>query len=59
MIRVPFFLLFGFVKGTSNEKGQKGTTGEPSEPLEEAGPAPGMQTLMARAPSTRRPPGLT
>ena len=26
---VPFFLLFGFNKGTQKEKGQKGTTGEP------------------------------
>ena len=30
MIRVPFFLLFGFNKGTPKEKGQKGTTGAPS-----------------------------
>ena len=30
IIRVPFFLLFGFNKGTQKEKGQKGTTGEPS-----------------------------
>ena len=29
-IRVPFFLLFGFNKGPQKEKGQKGTTGEPS-----------------------------
>ena len=29
IIRVPFFLLFGFNKGTQKEKGQKGTTGEP------------------------------
>ena len=28
-IRVPFFLLCGFNKGTQKEKGQKGTTGEP------------------------------
>ena len=28
--RVPFFLLFGFNKGTQKEKGEKGTTGEPS-----------------------------
>ena len=31
IIRVPFFLLFGFNKGTQKEKGQKGTTGEPSK----------------------------
>ena len=30
MIRVPFFLLFGFNKGALNQKGQKGTTQEPS-----------------------------
>ena len=30
ILRVPFFLLFGFNKGTLKEKGQKGTTGEPS-----------------------------
>ena len=30
IIRVPFFLLFGFTKGTQKEKGQKGTTREPS-----------------------------
>ena len=29
MMRVPFFLLFGFNKGTQKENGQKGTTGEP------------------------------
>ena len=29
-IRVPFFLLFGFTKGTQKEKGQKGPTGKPS-----------------------------
>ena len=29
IIRVPFFLLFGFNKGTQKEKGYKGTTGEP------------------------------
>ena len=29
MIRVPFFLLFGFNKGTLKQKGQKGTTQEP------------------------------
>ena len=29
-IRVPFFLLFGFNKGTQKEKGQKGPTGRPS-----------------------------
>ena len=29
MIRVPFFLLFGFNKGALNQKGQKGTTQEP------------------------------
>ena len=29
MIRVPFFLLFGFDKGTQKQKGQKGTTREP------------------------------
>ena len=29
IIRVPFFLLFGFNKGTRKKKGQKGTTGEP------------------------------
>ena len=29
MIRVPFFLLFGFNKGALNQKGQKGTTLEP------------------------------
>ena len=28
--RVPFFLLFGLSKGAEKEKGQKGTTGEPS-----------------------------
>ena len=28
IIRVPFFLLFGFIKGASKEKGQKGTTTE-------------------------------
>ena len=28
IIRVPFFLLFGFSKGTQKDKGQKGTTGE-------------------------------
>ena len=31
MIRVPFFLLFGSNKGSKNQKGQKGTTQEPSE----------------------------
>ena len=30
-IRVPFFLLFGFNKGALNQKGQKGTTQEPSQ----------------------------
>ena len=30
MIRVPFFLLFGLNKGALNQKGQKGTTQEPS-----------------------------
>ena len=30
IIRVPFFLLFGFNKGAQKEKGQKGTTGGPS-----------------------------
>ena len=29
-IRVPFFLIFSFNKGTLNQKGQKGTTQEPS-----------------------------
>ena len=29
-IRVPFFLLIGFYKGTQKEKGQKGPTGKPS-----------------------------
>ena len=29
MIRVPFFLLLGFNKGTLNQKGQKGTTQKP------------------------------
>ena len=29
LIRVPFFLLFGFYKGTQQEKGQKATTGAP------------------------------
>ena len=31
MIRVPFFLLFGFNKGALNQKGQKGTTQEPRQ----------------------------
>ena len=31
IIRVPFFLLFGFNKGTQKEKGEEGTTGEPSK----------------------------
>ena len=30
IIRVPFFLLFGFNKETPNKKGQKGNTQEPS-----------------------------
>ena len=30
IMRVPFFLLFGFNKETPNQKGQKGTTVEPS-----------------------------
>ena len=30
IIRVPFFLMFSFNKGTLNQKGQKGTTQEPS-----------------------------
>ena len=30
IIRVPFFLIFSFNKGTLNQKGQKGTTQEPS-----------------------------
>ena len=30
IIRIPFFLLFGFYKGAQKEKGQKGTTGEPT-----------------------------
>ena len=30
MIRVPFFLLFSFNKRTQKQKGQKGTTQEPS-----------------------------
>ena len=30
IIRVPFFLLFGFNEGAPKRKGQKGTTGEPS-----------------------------
>ena len=30
MIRVPFFLPLGFKKETSKQKGQKGTTREPS-----------------------------
>ena len=30
MIRAPFSRLFGFNKGSQKEKGQKGTTGEPS-----------------------------
>ena len=30
MIRVPFFLLFGFSKGALKQKGQKGTTQGPS-----------------------------
>ena len=30
MIRVPFFLLFGFNKGALNQKGQKGAAQEPS-----------------------------
>ena len=30
LIRVHFFLLIGFNKGNQEEKGQKGTTGEPS-----------------------------
>ena len=30
MIRVPFFLIFSFNKGNLNQKGQKGTTQEPS-----------------------------
>ena len=30
IIRAAFFLLFGFHKQTPNQKGQKGTTGEPS-----------------------------
>ena len=34
MIRVPFFLLFGFNKGALNQKGQKGTTQEPRLRLE-------------------------
>ena len=29
IIRVPFFLLFGFNKGTRKAKGQKGTTQKP------------------------------
>ena len=29
IIRLPFFLLFGFNKGTLNQKEQKGTTQEP------------------------------
>ena len=29
MIRVPFFLLFGFSKGALKQKGQKGTTQGP------------------------------
>ena len=29
MIRVPFFLLFGFSKGPLKQKGYKGTTQEP------------------------------
>ena len=32
MIRVPFFLIFSFNKGTLNQKGQKGTTQEPRFP---------------------------
>ena len=30
MVRVPFFLLFCFNKETPKQKGQKGTTQEPS-----------------------------
>ena len=30
MIRVPFFVLFGFNKGALKQKGQKGTTQDPS-----------------------------
>ena len=30
IIRVPFFLIFSFNKGTLNQKGQKGTTQQPS-----------------------------
>ena len=29
MVRVPFFLRFGFKEGTLKQKGQKGTTQEP------------------------------
>ena len=34
VIRVPFFLLFGFNKGALNQKGQKGTTQEPRHRVE-------------------------
>ena len=33
IIRVPFFLLFGFNKGTLHKKGQKHTTQEPRQPI--------------------------
>ena len=36
IIRVPFLLLFGFNNGTYKDKGQKGTTGEPSEAAKQA-----------------------
>ena len=37
IIRVPFFLLFGFNKGTQTKKGQKATTREPGRGLGFAG----------------------
>ena len=37
IIRVPFFLLFGFDKRAQKQKGQKGTTQEPSNYKEDQG----------------------
>ena len=40
MIRVPFFLLFGFNKGALNQKGQEGTTQEPRYSMVDPNPKP-------------------
>ena len=55
MIRVPFFLLFGYNKGTQKQKGHKGTTQEPShfwKPKLQL--RPDQQTVILECPTTFR-----